>query len=274
MLIEFHDFVCQNSARLLDIESDVKTNKETNDRLMEDIAKKMEIIKQLRIKNENICIQEEEMLKQIAEMKDEILETQGCKNDLKRQYDDTKVAISACESAIQVAELKTVEKKKVAEQIAFQIIQPIEREELKERENFLARIRKENSEKKNLAKLKQTLDVCRCASELMENEFMPCLSEIQQIKNNIKELKTGISQHETSRRTLMEKSEDHKMKIQQLQEVFLSKQAKNSQMRVTWNRKIEGLKEENKLLNMSLENIMQSKAEDEIVAQDIVNERK
>ncbi|KAK7070400.1 hypothetical protein SK128_012380 [Halocaridina rubra] len=88
------------------------------------------------------------------------------------------------------------------------------------------------------------------------------------------ELKTGISQHEASRRTLMEKSEDHKMKIQQLQEVFLSKQAKISQLRVTWNRKIEGLKEENKLLKMSLENIMQSKTEDEIVVQDIVNERK
>ncbi|KAK7070626.1 hypothetical protein SK128_011636, partial [Halocaridina rubra] len=61
------------------------------------------------------------------------------------------------------------------------------------------------------------------------------------------ELKTGFSQHGASRRMLMEKSEDHKMKIQQLQEVFLSK---------------------------SLENIMQSKTENEIVAQDIMNEHK
>ncbi|KAK7070399.1 hypothetical protein SK128_012379 [Halocaridina rubra] len=160
MLIEFHDFVCHNSSRLLDIESDAITKKETNDRLMEDIAKKMEIIRQLRIKNENIRIQEEEMLKRIAEVKDEILEAQGCKNDLKRQYDDTKIAISACESDIQASELKIVENKEVAEKLASQIIQPIEREELEERENFLARIRTENSEKrKNLAKLKQTLDI-------------------------------------------------------------------------------------------------------------------
>ncbi|KAK7066094.1 hypothetical protein SK128_017719, partial [Halocaridina rubra] len=161
-----------------------------------------------------------------------------------------------------------------SEKLASQIIQPIEREELEECENFLTRIRTKNTEKrKNLDRLTQTLDVCRCASELMENELMPCLSEIQQIKNNIKELKTGISQHEASRRTLMEKSEDHNMKIQQLQEIFLSKQAKISQMRVTWNGKIEGLKGENKLLIMSLENIMQSKTEDEIVAPDIVNEQ-
>ncbi|KAK7066095.1 hypothetical protein SK128_017720 [Halocaridina rubra] len=84
----------------------VKTKKETNDRLMEDIAKIMGIIRQLRIKNENIRIKEEEMFKRIAEVKDEILEGQGCKNDLKRQYNYKEVAISACESDSKPLNLK------------------------------------------------------------------------------------------------------------------------------------------------------------------------
>ncbi|XP_068206778.1 kinetochore protein Nuf2-like [Palaemon carinicauda] len=274
LLIDFYASSRDNIESLTAIEDKAKIKYDAKCDLMEDSAKKEERLKHLKHENESIRIREEQMMKRIAEVRDDMHETQIAKVDTKSKLDQVKVDIASLTADIKAAELEIMEKKERLEVLASQVIQASERKEIERREAHLASYRSDNAiQNENLASIKQTVDVIKSALELISNELLPILQDIQQEMTGTNECMLAIAKSDRGVRSCLEETEEQDMKIQQVKGILVSRQEKISQLQIAWKLKKDVLQGEINQLKETWNEIWRSQTEDEIVSQDLLKER-
>ncbi|XP_042874702.1 kinetochore protein Nuf2-A-like isoform X2 [Penaeus japonicus] len=270
MILEFYYVANENTEQVNAIEEQVTIKREAREKQQENIEKNIAKLRQLKMENAENQIREEQELKRIAEVKEDLQKYQDTKLALKSQLDEVKMIIATLGTTIKDVELEIIEGKERTEKLATQVVQASERQEIEERERKLAVYKNDNENRsRRLAELKQSLQTFTSAYDLVKDQLLGVMQEIQQGVAKQKECLAGLSQKDRAKSLVLEETEDISMKIQQLMEQLASKQEKISQLHLSWKLKKESLQHEVNQRKLTLEEMRRNQTEDEIVLQDM-----
>ncbi|XP_069971226.1 kinetochore protein Nuf2 [Penaeus vannamei] len=270
LMMEFYYAANESTEQMNAIEEQVEIKREAREKQKENIEKNIAKLRQLKMENAENQIREEQELKRIAEVKEDLQKQQDVKLNLKSQLDEVKMIIATLVTTMKDVELEIIEGKERIEKLAGQVVQASERQEIEERERKLA-IYKNNNESRSrrLAELKQSLQTFPSVYDLVKEQLLGVMQEIQQGVAKQKECLAELSQKDRSKGLVLEETEDIAMKIQQLMEQLASKQEKISQLHLSWKLKKESLQHEVNQRKSTLEEFRRNQTEDEIVLQDL-----
>ncbi|XP_047481598.1 probable kinetochore protein NUF2 [Penaeus chinensis] len=270
LMMEFYYAANESTEQLNAIEEQVAIKREARQKQQENIEKNIAKLRQLKMENAENQIREEQELKRIAEVKEDLQKYQDTKLNLKSQLDEVKMIIATLGTTMKDVELEIIEGKERIEKLASQVVQASERQEIEERERKLAVCKNDNEKKsRRLAELKQSLQTFTSAHDLVKEQLLGVMQEIQQGVTKQKEYLAGLSQKDRSKGLILEETEDISMKIQQLMEQLASKQEKISLLHMSWKLKKESLQHEVNQRKSTLEEMRRNQTEDEIVLQDM-----
>ncbi|XP_042235223.1 uncharacterized protein alr4393-like isoform X2 [Homarus americanus] len=274
LLIEFYYASNEHAERIIEIENTTRIKREAKEKMLENCKQLQVKIGNVKLENAENQIRVEQELERIEEEKNKLQKCQDIRLTLKSQMEALKMDISTLITAKKDAELEVIEGKERTKVLSSQVVQVTEHQEIQERDSKVASHQSVNQEKRErLTELKHLVQTSNATVEVLNNQLLVMLQDIQQEVTKNKEIQTSLSQLDQDKAALLEGTEDNTMQIQHLTEQLASRQGKVSQMRQSWNLKQESIIEDLNQLKLVLEQVRQSRTEEEIVSQEMETER-
>ncbi|KAB7503810.1 hypothetical protein Anas_03318 [Armadillidium nasatum] len=265
MFIEFYQFVSINLPKYNEVDEEHEQKKQYVDELNDKIKLFKDKIRKRELENVEAEIELEKITKSLTIESEEIENIQENKNRFRGRLEGLKEEIK---------EVNIKHKEKI-ELLKSQVIDETQYLEIEEGKKKLEMLKEANVQLKTTLKdLKQNLKLLKEYEDMISNIWIPALKEYETEFNKKEEQTTKFEENKKEIAKLMEKYKDLVSTLQALNENVKGQEDDRSQLRQRKDMNINGLKQEIKQLQLTLEDIKKGSEEQVIVAHDLQSEIK
>ncbi|KAL7645631.1 UNVERIFIED_CONTAM: hypothetical protein RMT77_004017 [Armadillidium vulgare] len=275
MFIEFYQFVSINLPKYNEVDEEHEQKKQYLDELKDKIKLYKDKIRKRELENVEAEIELEKITKSLTIESEEIENLQENKNRLRGRLEGLKEEIKEVNIKVKETELVILEHKEKIELLKSQVIDETQYLEIEEGKKKLEMLKEANVQLKTTLKdLKQNLKLLNEYEDMISNVWIPALKEYETEFNKKEELTTKFEENKKEITKLMEKYKDLVSTLQVLKENVKGLEDGRSQLTQRKDLNINGLKQEIKQLQLTLEDIKKGSEEQVIVAHDLQSEFK